>query len=127
VFARSFLAAACAIAFATPAFSDEAHQHAAPATPQASTPSAKIPEMMKRMHEQMNQIYATSDPKERARLLDEHMNTMQESMPMMRGMKEGSGMGGAQGMDAMGRRMDMMEQMMQQMVEHQKAHEAAPK
>ena len=124
---RSLVAAACAAALAATAFADDAHQHGEPALPAASNPAGDMPEMMSRMHDQMMKIHATSDPKERARLMDEHMKTMQEAMPMMQGMKEGAGMGSAQRMDAMGRRMDRMEQMMQQMLEHQKAREAAPK
>lgn len=124
---RSLLAAACAAALAATAFADEAHQHEQPAKPTASSPAGKMPEMMMRMHDQMMKILATSDPKERARLMEEHMKTMQEAMPIMQGMKEGAGMGSAQRMDEMGQRMDRMEQMMQQMLEHQKAREAAPK
>jgi hypothetical protein len=85
---RSLLVAACTVALATPAFSDEVHQHADPATPQTSAPPAKMPEMMERMQEQMSRIHATSDPKERARLMEEHMKSMHEAMPMMRGMLE---------------------------------------
>ena len=128
MFTRSLLAAACALALAATAFADETQSHAGQqAKPPASTPAGKMPEMMTRMHEQMSQIQATADPKERERLMQEHMKTMHESMPMMQGMKEGAGPGGAQRMDAMSRRMDMMEQMMQQMLEHQKAREPATK
>jgi hypothetical protein len=127
MFTRSFLAAACALALAAPSFADDAHHPGEQAKPAASAPAGKMPEMMTRMQGQMKQIHATTDPKERARLMDEHMKAMHESMPMTRGMEEGSGMSGAQRMDAMGRRMDMMEQMMQQMLEHQKARETAPK
>jgi hypothetical protein len=123
---RSLLAAACIAALAAPAFADDAGHSGQKAKPAASSPTDKMPEMMTRMHEQIKQIHGTSDPKERERLMAEHMKTMQESMPMMRGMNEGSAMG-AQRMDGMSRRMDMMEQMMQQMLEHQKARETAPK
>jgi tRNA-dihydrouridine synthase len=127
MFTRSLLAAACALALAAPAFAEEAHQHDQQAKPGVSAPAEKMPEMMSRMQEQMKQIHATSDPKERERLMQEHMKAMHESMPMMQGMKEGAGPGDAERMDAMGRRMDTMEQMMQQMLEHQKARESAPK
>ena len=43
-------------------------------------------ETMQRMQEQMKKIQAASDPKERQRLVEEHMKTMQEAMPMMAGM-----------------------------------------
>jgi hypothetical protein len=46
---------------------------------------------MQRMHEQMKQIQAATDPKERQRLLEEHMKTMQEAMPMMTRMKDMQG------------------------------------
>lgn len=41
---------------------------------------------MKRMQEQMSQIRAAGDPKERERLMDEHMKTMEQSVSMMKGM-----------------------------------------
>jgi hypothetical protein len=48
-------------------------------------------ETMQRMQEQMKQIQAATDPKERQRLLEEHVKTMQEAMPMMAGMKDMQG------------------------------------
>jgi periplasmic protein CpxP/Spy len=123
---RTLLAAACAALLAATAFAEETHHPEQQGKPAASKPAGNMPEMMTRMQEQMKQIHATSDPKERQRLMNEHMKTMHESMPMMQGMKEGAGMGSGQRMDAMGQRMDRMEQMMQQMLEHQKAREAAP-
>ena len=117
------LLAACALALAAPSFADDAHHPGEQARPAPSEPAGKMPAMMSRMHDQMMQIHATSDPKERERLMNEHMKTMHESMPMMQGLKEGPGMDSSQRMDAMSRRMDMMEQMMKQMLEHQKARE----
>jgi glycosyltransferase A (GT-A) superfamily protein (DUF2064 family) len=43
---------------------------------------------MKRMQDQMAQIRAASDPKERDRLMGEHMKTMQQSMSMMQKMMD---------------------------------------
>ncbi len=68
---------------------------------------AKADEMhraMKKMHEQMEKIHATTDPQERRKLMDEHMQSMREGMKMMRGMggkKKGESMmeDGAAGMD----------------------------
>jgi Flp pilus assembly protein TadB len=79
---RYLLATACAAALAGAAFAEDA-QHP------AAKPAA--PGMMQRMQEQMKQIQAASDPKERQRLLEEHMKTMQEAMPMMAGMKDMQG------------------------------------
>jgi hypothetical protein len=74
------------------AFADDAHHPDEKAQTTPSKPAAMQPPEamdmssmhanMKRMHEQMAQIRAASDPKERARLVDEHMKTMQ-SMSMM--------------------------------------------
>ena len=41
---------------------------------------------MEKMQQQMDKIGATTDPKERQRLMREHMQTMQENMKAMRGM-----------------------------------------
>jgi hypothetical protein len=74
------------------AFADDAHHpdekaQAAPSQPAAKQPAeamgmSAMHANMKRMHEQMAQIRAASDPKERARLVDEHMKTMQSMSSM---------------------------------------------
>ena len=46
---------------------------------------------MQRMQEQMKQFHAATDPKERQRLMEEHMKAMSEAMPMMTGMTEMKG------------------------------------
>ncbi|HVK54983.1 MAG TPA: hypothetical protein VM532_08135 [Burkholderiales bacterium] len=98
-------------------------------------------ENMKKMQAQMAKIHQTTDPKERERLLQDHMQTMREAMQSMRGMGGGMMMGmmnggmagrsaqqnAAPGNNAMERRMDMMQMMMEQMMEHQKAVQEAPK
>ena len=85
--ARSLLALACTAALTVPSIADDAHHPGENAKPAPSEPAGKMPVLMSRMHDQMMQIHATSDPKERDRLMNEHMNTMHESMPMMQGMK----------------------------------------
>ena len=106
----------------------------------------RMQENMKKMQTQMEKIRATKDEKERERLMDEHMRTMQEGMGMMRNMgggmmqgmtggqmQEGSQMGGDMGQQGASRpggmtaspadmagRVDMMERrmdMMQMMME----------
>ena len=88
---------------------------------------------MKKMQEQMAVLHKTTDPKERARLLDEHMQTMKA---MMQGMQKGSGgmMMGEGGMPMQRKEagsdmgmMPMMQMMMDQMMQHQKAMEGVPK
>lgn len=100
------------------------------------------------MHTQMEQILKSKDPKEREKLMQEHMQSMREHMNMMHDT------GGCMMMDPMGRadqgdstrserggmgcgmmmesdpkhreqllegRMDMMQMMMEQMMQHQEA------
>lgn len=106
----------------------------------------KMQEQMKKMREQMEKIHATTDPQERQKLLEEHMQSMRDGMKTMRGMgggkmgmmgkkKDGPMMadGGKEketkpmGMMMMKRhkmmedRMEMMEMMMEQMMEHENA------
>jgi len=84
---------------------------------------------MKTMQAQMDKIRQTTDPKEREKLMTEHMKSMQEGMRMMRGMGGGmmgmmgggmmGGGAGSQSMPMMEGRMDMMQMMMEQMMQHQ--------
>lgn len=112
---------------------------------------AAMQERMKTMHQQMEKIRATSDPKERQKLMQEHMRAMQDGMGMMRGMggpmmmgmgggqkgAMGAGQKGGMGPGMMGgdpkqrqemmeRRMDMMQMMMEQMMQHQQMMHSAP-
>jgi len=124
---RQIVLALALTPLAAAAFADDAHHPDEKAQVAPSKPAAKQPAEamgkgamqanMKRMQEQMAQIRAASDPKERARLMDEHMKTMQESMSKMDGMM---------GSDS-SQRMDMMQMMMRQMMEHDAAGHAAPK
>jgi hypothetical protein len=87
---KYLLAAACMTALAGAALAEEVHHSGAKPTAPGMN-MGKMGETMQRMHEQMKQIQAASDPKERQRLVEEHMKTMQEAMPMMAGMKDMQG------------------------------------
>jgi hypothetical protein len=104
-----------ATAFSLPALAVEEHhepgkqpagKQAAPAKPAPVTKGAKAPaakdsgmpmgmmqDRMLKMHEQMHKIMLAKDPKERDKLMQEHMQMMQEQMKMMGGMM-GNGMMG---------------------------------
>lgn len=112
---------------------------------------AEMQENMKKMQAQMEKIHQTTDPKEREKLLQEHMRTMEDTMQVMRGMgggmmmgmmdggktgggMMGGGMMGGQGSpgatpdkNIMERRMDMMHMMMEQMMGHERALQETPK
>lgn len=60
-------------------------------------------EHMQTMRETMGRIHQTKDPKERQKLMNEHMQSMQDMMKMMHGMMAGQSMMGGQAM--MGRGM----------------------
>jgi hypothetical protein len=69
---------------------------------------------MKKMQEIHERMMAAKTPEERAKLMDEQMQAMQQGMAVMNAMKHSpGGMGGA-GMrhDMMEKRMDMMQMMM---------------
>jgi hypothetical protein len=77
------------------AIADDAHHSSEPTAPATSAPRTDsapptavggMHGHMKRMHDQLAQIRATSDAKERYRLMEEHMKTMDETMPMMQQM-----------------------------------------
>lgn len=116
-----------------------AQQPAAPAAPGmnmgADKQAGPTKANMDKMHQQMDKIKKTTDPKARQKLMQEHMQTMQDNMKSMRGMT-GSNMNGGQtsgqkaGMpngdaqqrqDMTDKRMDMMQDMMEQMMERDKA------
>ncbi|MEW5864046.1 MAG: hypothetical protein AB1773_10705 [Pseudomonadota bacterium] len=94
-------------------------------------------ERMKQMQAQMDRIHKVADPAERHKLMAEHMNSMHETMQMMRGMSGammmgmggGAMMGGGRGHspEMMEMRMDMMQMMMEQMMQHQQMMEQAVK
>ena len=88
---------------------DQKPAASAPATPkdakskEAMTPAAKdggmpmgmMQENMLKMHEQMHKIMQAKDPKQRDKLMQEHMQMMQEHMKTMGGMMGGGMMGPA--------------------------------
>lgn len=156
----SFFAAAIAVALATPVtWADDMHmgskpksdkpgmnmgmemhkgmqQPAAPAMNMGTDRQAGPPQAdLDKMRQQMEKIVATTDPKARQKLMQEHMQTMQENMKAMRAMSPRS-MGevtatedsaSAPGSDVKKRqdmiemRMEMMQEMMEQMMQRDKA------
>ncbi len=83
---------------------------------------------MKMMQEMHQKMAAAKTPEERATLMKDHMQTMQDGMGMMGqmhgGMMGGKGMDGGKGQmpmtpEWMKRRMDMMEMMMQMMMDRE--------
>ena len=110
----------------------------------------QMQESMKKMQQQMEKIRATTDPKERQKLMQAHMQAMQENMKSMRGMGGPMMMGGAEhggmmkhdmkggmkdGMkdgdmmkhhDMMEKRMDMMQMMMEQMMQRDQMMQPMP-
>lgn len=110
--------------------------------PGGQTGDAGMGQMQQRMHamqEQMARIHATSDPQERQRLMQEHMQSMSQGMAMMGRMMQQPAAGAdadetatrcrgddtecrmRQMQDRQGRmeqRFGLMQQMMQQMMDH---------
>ena len=97
------------------------------AKPQAAKPApmgGAMMDNMRSMQAQMEKMRKTTDPKERDKLMQEHMKSMQDGMAKMHGMMGGAAAKGsdeAQQHAMMEQRMDMMQMMMEQMLEHQKA------
>ena len=115
---------------------------------QSTAPSgttAQTQDNMNKMQQQMDKIRATKDPKARQKLMEEHMQTMQQTMKMMRGAggaaasgqgeHGGMGKGGQKGgmaagddmkarQDTMEKRMDMMMMMMEQMMQRDQMQSA---
>ncbi|MDE2280018.1 MAG: hypothetical protein KGK04_10620 [Xanthomonadaceae bacterium] len=130
------LVSAATLAMALPAVARAPAPPAQAASTAASDATAAMLGNMQTMREQMAKLHATTDPKRRARLLDEHLATMQATMQLMmanrggcpagggmmgRGPMGGGGMMG-KGMTGPGQGgMGMMQMMMEQMVQHQNA------
>lgn len=79
---------------------------------------------IEKMQQQMNEIARTTDPKQRLKLMQEHMRAMEANMKAMRAMGNASPKGGGdmqKRQDMMERRMDMMQDMMEQMMQRDKA------
>ncbi|MDA8257745.1 MAG: hypothetical protein M0Z99_19300 [Betaproteobacteria bacterium] len=127
-----------------------AQDKVAPAKPAMSMDMGKqmpkMQEKMKAMQAQMDKIHKTTDPAERQKLMQAHMQAMMENMEMMRGMggpmmmgggehggmkmgdKKGAMMGGdmMQHHEMMEKRMDMMQLMMEQMMQRDQAMGSMP-
>ena len=113
-------ALAAALAFATPAFAEEAHHpetapgaKSVPAQPAARNPTQAVQKMqdnVKKMQPQLDRIAKAKTDEERQKAMAEHMKTMQENMQMARGMQADTmgcpmmegGMMGKGGMGMMG-------------------------
>jgi hypothetical protein len=150
---RKLIPVLLATVLCSAAYADDKHHTDAAAKPAPAPAAAAVPEasdkrfaaaygQMKKMMAQMDKIRATKDPKERQRLMQEHMDAMHEGVAALRPtgggmmqmmgcqmMKEKDGakscpmMGegrakpaAADRMDMMEKRMDMMQMMMEQMV-----------
>ncbi|AUT76114.1 hypothetical protein C2L64_45135 [Paraburkholderia hospita] len=81
---------------------------------------------MKKMQEIHERMMAAKTPEERAKLMDEQMQAMQQGMAMMNAMKHPHGGMGSNGMrhDMMEKRMDMMQMMMTMMMDRQSVQSA---
>jgi hypothetical protein len=138
------IAAILAGSLATPvAYAQHKHVHEKAGTGMTmDQPMPQMQENMKQMQAQMEAFHATADPAERQKLMQAHMQAMQDGMQMMRGMDAPMKMGGADqgGMMKAGhkhmsegemmqqhammeQRMEMMQMMMQQMAQHGQAME----
>ncbi|MFM0033968.1 hypothetical protein [Paraburkholderia strydomiana] len=82
---------------------------------------------MKKMQKIHERMMVAKTPEERAKLMDEQMQAMQQGMAMMNDMEHAHGSMGGAGMrhDIMEKRMDMMQMMMTMMMDRQSA-EIAP-
>jgi periplasmic protein CpxP/Spy len=100
----------------------------------------QMQEKMKAMQAQMDNIRKTSDPKERQKLMQAHMQAMQENMKMMHGMGGGQPGGMMMGtkkdgmtdgdmmkrQELMEKRMDIMQIMMDQMMQRDQMMQSMP-
>lgn len=109
----------CATAVGSDA-KDEHKGHHPPASPAAAAPVA-YEQQMAAMREMHRKMAAAKTPEERAALMKDHRQSMQDGMAMMGRMREGMGAKGSMAMDpeTMKRRMDMMEMMMQMMMDRE--------
>ena len=138
--------AACAMA-APIASAQDKHAHEKPAAGKdVDNHMSQMREKMKAMQGQMDRIHQTTDPKERQKLMHEHMQAMQASMKAMRGMgggmMKGGGEHGGMKMDAkkggmkdgdmmkhhtmMESRLDLLQMMMEQMMQRDRAMQSMP-
>jgi predicted small lipoprotein YifL len=138
--------AACALSGPIALAQDKAAPATAPMTMGADQQMSQMQVNIDEMQAQMARIQATTDPKVRQKLMQEHLQTMQASTQMMRGMMThpmmanggqpgGMGMAGNKDMSsadmmqrrqAMEQRANMMQSMMDQMQAHQEAMQSTP-
>lgn len=108
---------------------DHAAHHPAGASAPASAPkqapkAAASPDTpMKAMQEMHGKMMAAKTVEERRALMADHMKAMQGGMSMMGRMKSKKDMS----VDALAKRMDMMEMMMQMMMDREAARSSAAK
>ena len=103
---KSLAFAACLATVSPPGMTDDAH-HPDKSEPAPAMPAAKSADMdsmtsgmqrnMKRMQDEMAAIRTATDTKEKERLMEEHLKTMESSMAMMKKMMEGRKMHGGGG------------------------------
>jgi hypothetical protein len=84
------LIVACLLAFSGAAYAQDAHHPGEAAKSPATGPAMQermksMQEHMKGMRAQMEGIRSATDPKERERLMAEHMKTMEQSTSKMQG------------------------------------------
>lgn len=90
----------------------------------------KLNDNVRRMHQQMDQIQAARDEKERDRLLQEHRSSMDEQMQLMQSLAgrgaigpvaTGAGPGSVldRRLSLLEQRMELLQQMMMQVIKHQ--------
>jgi hypothetical protein len=86
---RTLAVIAIGMLTACQSIAEETHDHSKQAEPpaaKADAPMAGMHEHMKKMKAQMAQIRAATDPKEKERLVGEHLKAMEEAMSKMQGM-----------------------------------------
>lgn len=112
--------AGCASPSTAPGADAHAAHHPPGATARTPSPSG-YERQMRTMQEMHQKLTAARTSEERAALMRDHMNTMQDGMAMMGQMR------GTTGDETMKRRMDMMESMMQMMIDREGARPPAAK
>jgi hypothetical protein len=103
------------------------HEHSVSASSTETPSPAELKSLgdpgaqMRRMQAIHEQMMAAKTPEERAKLMDEQMQAMQQGMAMMNAMKHPHDGMGSNGMrhDMMEKRMDMMQMMMTMMMDRQ--------
>ena len=99
-------------------------------TPAGVTAMVRMNALMQAMQVMHEKITAAKTPAERDALMPEHMNLMQESISMLRGMSPAKSKSGASDpasrQQSLEKRVDMMESMMQMLVDGMPTSSSAP-